>query len=128
MKTAFPYLRFFPAYWPSGKIGHPVRRKETGVYLIKENNQIVYIGQSKSCVYKACYRHFQKWVEVNGGQRRVSYKETIDQKKYQIAILLVEPSLVDQIEASLIKGFTPRDNYQFIEPNPITGRPDQIPF
>ena len=39
-------------------------RLQKGVYFIKEGPEIVYVGMSQSCVYKALYRHFERW---NGG-------------------------------------------------------------
>lgn len=37
-----------------------------GVYFIRDKNtkNIVYIGRSSSCVYKALYRHFHRWNDV----------------------------------------------------------------
>jgi hypothetical protein len=52
--------KFLPPYDENGKTNFP-SRKRTGVYLIKENGIIVYVGYSGKDLYKTMYRHFEQW-------------------------------------------------------------------
>ena len=35
--------------------------EKSGIYIIKQNGKIVYVGQSGYNLYKTMYRHFQSW-------------------------------------------------------------------
>lgn len=59
-----------PPYNDSGKTNFNIRNKP-GVYLIYKGADIVYIGFSASDVYKALYRHFQKWKDKR--QQRIVF-------------------------------------------------------
>lgn len=114
--------RFIPVYkeLPSGsrngKTNIAWARGRKGVYIIKENNKIVYIGSSESDLYKTAIRHFQVWNDRNQVQR-VSYVTRLRRKKYTIRIVEVSPvSRIHLLEAKLIDRHNPRDNFR---PEPI---------
>lgn len=83
-------------------------KKQPGCYLIKENGVIVYVGMSKHCVVKACYRHFYKWTSWR--RQRVTYFDRLDEKEYTILIIPLPMEQVCQMEQSLIITMNPRDN------------------
>lgn len=84
--------------------------KKTGIYLIrdKKTKEILYVGMSKSCLYKAMYRHFQKWDDYRF--KRIVYH---DRNRYQVRIILVNDGWVHYTEVRLIKYIMPRDNNNF---------------
>lgn len=87
-------------------IGH------AGVYIIKENSKVVYVGMSGSCVVKACYTHFYPWERTSErtSKRILTYADTLDQYSYEIAMLSTCKSQALKLEAALIVCLTPRDN------------------
>lgn len=109
-------LSFVPAYLSKSKCGirgtKEVRRK-TGVYFIKEDGELIYIGMSKSCVYNALYRHFQHWVahdRTRHKHKRLTYKHWLKKHKYEVAIVYLEKEIVDHVERFNIGTYRPRDN------------------
>lgn len=99
-------------YTNSGKASKRFRFfKFPGVYLIrkKDSKEIIYIGMSKSNVYKALYRHFETW---NDRQYRVVYQY---RDKYEIRIILTSYCQAITLEKKLIKKYKPRDNREFYE-------------
>ena len=84
-------------------------RLQKGVYFIKEGPEIVYVGMSQSCVYKALYRHFERWNDW-----RISRQVYLEQHHhYSVAIYPCEDSL--RMEREFIKWLTPRDNRELYE-------------
>ena len=101
--------------WQPPYIGSVSTQKvfgKKGVYLIRElpSKQIVYVGMSKSNLWKALYRHFQSWNDHRC--RRVVYH---DRDKYEVKTLVLSVCDVDRYERSLIRKFTPRDNADMYE-------------
>jgi hypothetical protein len=81
--------------------------KKTGLYIIRDKNtkQIVYVGMSRSCLYRGMYRHFQSWNDPR--QYRVTY---LDRDNYEVRLILVEFEKVEYFERRLIWYLNPRDN------------------
>lgn len=75
---------------------------KSGVYLIKDKNskRIVYIGISKSNLYKTLYRHFQAW---NSKQERLVFEK----KGFLIRIIFCPPNKVQRLERYLVGLFNP---------------------
>ena len=101
--------------WQPPYIGSVSTQKvfgKKGVYLIRElpSKQIVYVGMSKSNLWKALYRHFQSWNDYRC--RRVVYH---DRDRYEVKTLVLEQGEVDRYERSLIREFLPRDNADMYE-------------
>ncbi len=91
----------------------------TGVYIIKENDVVVYVGMSKKDVKSTLYRHFQKWTDRRGATRkkkepydRVTYKDKdILGFTYQCKVILFSNEHdAFVMESLLIKRLKPRDN------------------
>ena len=100
--------KFVPPYTDAGKPRLKNTWKKSGVYLIKENNKIVYIGHSGYNLYKTMYRHFQNW---DSHQTRATYKAKGNKrKKYLVQIIFCTPKQTDKIETEKIKKYNPRDN------------------
>ena len=59
-KQFFAVEKTKPPYTEKGKTTFSIRNK-AGVYLIYDKKELVYIGFSTSDVYKALYRHLQRW-------------------------------------------------------------------
>lgn len=81
--------------------------KKSGVYLIKEQGKLVYIGFSRSNVYKAAMRHFQSWSDPT--QERITYQGR-PRSWYTIRIVAAPAAKAEQLEMSLIIKKQPRDN------------------
>lgn len=86
--------------------------KHTGVYLIREKitKEIVYVGMSKSCLYKAMYRHFQSWNDNR--QHRVTYN---NRPGYEVRLICIDKSKTVYYERRLIRYINPRDNTELYE-------------
>ena len=118
-------FRFIPVYdlvpngGKSGRTNINFARGKKGVYLIKENDRIVYVGSSMSDLYKTAIRHFQQW---NDRQYRVSYRNKLRTHRYSIRFVFLNESRIPHLEAGLIEKYKPRDNAQnesyVIELNP----------
>lgn len=104
-----PYLPVYskePSFLNYGKTNFSHLRGKTGVYFIKENGKIVYIGSS-SLLYKRILRHFQD------GRRdlNANYYTRFDNKKYTVSyILFNDYDKAFKEEQRLIKKHSPRDN------------------
>lgn len=89
-------------------------RGRCGVYLIKEDGVIVYVGMSNYCVNKALYRHFQSWSDRTGEHERRTYDGNSD--RYTVAIIQTVGK-ADHLEQELIRGLKPRDNRELYVPD-----------
>jgi|WetSurMetagenome_2_1015567.scaffolds.fasta_scaffold728884_2 excinuclease UvrABC nuclease subunit len=98
--------KFLPLYYPSGKTTFNTSQRP-GVYLIKENNIVVYIGYSAYSIYKTMYRHFQAWTHKQ--QQVVTYKQTYA-KNYTARLIYCTPKQAISLERTLILKYKPRDN------------------
>jgi len=83
--------------------------KKGGLYFIRQRGELVYIGCSKSCVYKAAYRHFQSWssaIRERDG-KKVSYDADDD---FELCIMRIPKNKAHDYERTHIKYYAPRDN------------------
>jgi len=106
---ALSVSKFYKVYIDE-KINKQLRLKPTGnqkgVYILKKNNEIVYIGFSGSNLYKTITRHFQSWEDKR--QIRVTYSKTEN-----IKARIVYTSTAAQaakLEKALILKYKPTDN------------------
>ncbi|MCU0439150.1 MAG: hypothetical protein MUC49_14730 [Raineya sp.] len=105
------YTPFFPPYNEKGKTNFKnFTDNKKGVYFIRkqDTNEILYIGHSKSDLYKTAYRHFQSWED------KKQYRVTYPKRKYEIAFAVTNPNLDDnkivEIEKYFILLLNPKDN------------------
>lgn len=96
MKFHTAYTNNRPTYRKNG-------RKSPGIYLIKEDNRIKYVGYSLSDVHKTAYRHFQKWTDYS------QYRATFA-KNAKIYILYTTKSRAQKLEKLLIEKYQPEKN------------------
>lgn len=61
-----------PPYNEKGKTTFNLRN-QSGVYLIYKNNTLQYVGFSRTDVYKALYRHLQRWNDPT--QQRIVFND-----------------------------------------------------
>ena len=81
---------------------------KTGIYIIRENNQIVYIGYSAKNLYRTLYRHFQGW--NHPFQQVVTYNNSLNSNKYTVSVTLCPPKMAERLERILVIKHKPRDN------------------
>jgi len=117
--TTIESLTFLPAYLPTktkrGKTyGLAGIRKKSGVYFIKENDVLVYVGMSRSNLQEALYRHFQDWSR-SWAQRRVFYKNELHEHVYTVACITTDKDEAHPLEKCYILEFNPRDNFKRYE-------------
>ena len=79
---------------------------QTGVYLIKENETIVYVGHSSSNLYKTFTRHFQSWEDR---QHRTTYANR-SSDKLTARVIFTTPAKARALEKALVLKYQPRDN------------------
>lgn len=86
----------------------------SGIYLIKENDIVVYVGRSKKDLKNTLYRHFQKWTDLRpektNGIARITY-HAMNINNYKVKVVIC--SNIDDVcalEELLIKALEPRDN------------------
>lgn len=91
------------------------QRGKYGVYLIKENGKIVYVGMSQSCVVEAMYRHFYHWNTTRNFQYRVTYFDRMSLHNYTVQIMFTNKDEAPKLEQSLILLMQPRDNRERYE-------------
>lgn len=100
--------KFFPPYYEKNGVDHCTLKtdylKKAGVYFIKENGIIVYVGHSSTILYKTIYRHFQKWDDKRS-ERKVYNKYSCT-----IRIITTTPTQAPRLEGYLIQKMQPRDN------------------
>jgi len=116
----FKIYRFMPPYTSSGKTALPISTNRRGVYLIKENGKLVYVGHSvgistSSNLRKTIYRHFQQWSENSktrsGTLYHTTYKTRMKRNRYTVRVVFTNNK--DQtlkLERALIIKYNPRDN------------------
>jgi hypothetical protein len=82
-------------------------RSKSGVYMIKEAGIIVYIGHSRTDVYKTMYRHFQQWTHR---EQEVTTYAGQDIDNFTVRVIYCTPKQAEAAEKYLIKRYKPRDN------------------
>lgn len=70
----------------------------------------MYIGMSQTAISLTAYRHFQDWKDTK--QRRITYKWSLHEHKYTLAILECEWKQALIIEQFWINLIVPRDNHR----------------
>lgn len=107
-------FKYYPPYKPNGRTNFPETQKKAGVYLIKENGKLVYVGYSSNDLYKTLYRHFQVWTEqmYRGGPRepRLTYIKKMKRNHYTVRVILCSQPQAARLEKALIIKYKPRDN------------------
>jgi GIY-YIG catalytic domain len=87
--------------WAQGK---------AGVYIIKRNNKVVYVGASGN-VYRKSLRHFEPYKPDKPGSKQ-DYFTDYEQNDYKIRIVVTNTvKQAYKLEAALIQKLRPRDNY-----------------
>ena len=78
--------------------------KKSGAYIIKDKNtnKILYVGSSRTNLYKTMYRHFQSWEDK---QKRAVYGKY----KTKVRVILTSPQRARNLEIGLVKKYSPRD-------------------
>ena len=104
---------FVPVYTINGHNSATILRKQfinkPGVYFIKENDKLVYVGCSKTSIYLALYRHFQRWNDSRG-YPRMTYYYWLELNSYKIAVQTTLPEHAHNVESAYISKYKPRDN------------------
>lgn len=90
--------------YTNGKTTFP-KRNTPGVYLIKKDGVVRYVGMSRTDVYKTLYRHFQSWDDPR--QIRVVYKYL---KGISVRVVYTTPDQATKLESALIIKLKPTDN------------------
>jgi len=83
-------------------------RFRPGVYIIKKNNNVLYVGFSRSDVTHTMYRHFYAW---NDSQYRVTFNPFDENIKARV-IYTNRPEQAATLEKALINKLKPKYNYQ----------------
>jgi hypothetical protein len=101
-----------PAYDFNGHTSKRFAHCKFGIYLIrnKYSKKIHYIGMSRYSVYKALYRHFEKWNDHQ--QYRVIYNNRND---FEVRVILLQFERVCNVEQRLIRYFKPIDNAEYYD-------------
>lgn len=80
---------------------------QAGVYQIKKNGEIIYIGKGAN-VYKTCLRHFEA---AEDGDNKQYYHKDYLKHDYKVRITLCgNIERAGRIEAMLLRKHRPRDN------------------
>lgn len=111
--------KFWPPYQANGNTTFPQTQQKSGVYIIKESGKIVYIGFSRTNLYRTMYRHFQKW--NHAGQDVVTYHSKLTRHAYTCRVVLCTPTQAQRLERALILKYNPRDNrekYKYYKQGP----------
>lgn len=99
--------KFLPPYDNDGHTTFRNADKKSGVYLIKENGKMVYIGYSATNLYRTLYRHFQKWKHP---YQEVTTYARDGAKEYTVRVIFTTAQQADRLETYLIQKYLPRDN------------------
>lgn len=96
--------RFFEPY-TGDKSNLKFAKDKSGVYIIKRNGVISYIGYSATNLEKTCLRHFQSWEDTK--QVRVTYKYRAN---CTVRLIICTPARAAKLERALIVRHEPKDN------------------
>jgi hypothetical protein len=91
-------------------------RGSSGVYLIRENGVLVYVGFSSSCLTEALYRHFYQYNDAHR-KTRVYYDPSDTSKEYTVAVIYANHEEAAKLERGFILAFEPRDNTEYLKTN-----------
>ena len=107
-KTVIQKFKFRKPFKKNGRTNLPEAKKKSGVYLIKKDKKIVYIGYSGSQLYKTLYNHFYEWNDST--QVRISYKKQLNRHDFSVRIVYCSPKRAENLEKALILKHNPKDN------------------
>jgi hypothetical protein len=94
-----------PPYRDNGRTVFSARNR-SGVYMIYWDDVLHYVGMSGTDVYKAMYRHFQKWNDNT--QVRVVYRVT---SKITVRVIYTNTAKqAERLERAMIVKYNPVDN------------------
>lgn len=107
--------RFFKPYNEDGS--YNLKTTGTGVYIIKKNDRILYVGLSLTDVRNTLYRHFQKWTDKRTNwtkksqmYERITY-EGQNRNMFLVKVIFTPTKNEAQIlESLLILKLKPVDN------------------
>lgn len=77
-----------------------------GVYLVKQGEEITYVGFSGYNVYKTLTRHFQSWED---GQHRTTFKNR-NSNNITARVIKTTAAQAANLEKALILKYKPRHN------------------
>jgi excinuclease UvrABC nuclease subunit len=100
--------RFQKPYKSTGRTTFPEMINKSGVYLIRENSRLVYVGMSQTNLYRTMYRHFETW--NHSGQGVITYAGKMKKNDYTVRVILCTKAQAARLEKALIKKHRPRDN------------------
>jgi len=104
---AIKKIKWSAPYLSDGKTTFKNALNKSGVYLIKENGKVVYVGYSGNNLYRTMYRHFQQWT---AGQHVVSYANRLKRNDYKVRVIYCTATQAGKLEKALIHKHQPRDN------------------
>ena len=103
---AIKKTKYLPVY-DGDKVNTALQLKAApGVYIIKKNGVIRYVGMSASNVYKTMLRHFQQWDDPK--QVRVTYSK--NDPGIKARVIYCTPQQAARLERALIVKHQPQDN------------------
>jgi hypothetical protein len=85
--------------------------RQAGVYLIKVDNKVQYVGSSRMNLYKTLYRHFEVWNHY--AQKVISYASRYrrEPEAFKIRVFILNHSNVERWENYfIVKYNAPKDN------------------
>lgn len=107
------FTKYFKPYTKTKKC--TLQKTGAGVYIIRLEKKIVYVGFSSYDVKKTMYRHFQKWTDKRHPRNkrgylydRVTYKEIISD--VDCKVYFCTPKQAAILEQQLIIKLYPEDN------------------
>jgi len=107
--------RFFKPYDQDGS--YNLKNTGTGVYIIKKNDVILYVGLSLTDVRSTLYRHFQKWIDkrTNWTKKSQMYERVTyygENRNMFLVKVIFTPTKNEAaiLENLLILKLKPRDN------------------
>ena len=102
--------------WQPAYIGKKTTKrhafKKPGLYFIKVDDKLVYIGMSRKNIYHALYRHFEKW-DDHPARVIFPFRDNL-----QVRVLITHAA--EAYERRLIKLFKPKlnkflyDDFEFV--------------
>jgi len=102
----FALSKLLPPYNEKGKANFKIRNAP-GVYAIFKAGKIIYIGYSKTNLYRTMYRHFQTWTDSTE-QYRATFKSL---EGIKVAVIYCDTAKVAKLlEGALIIKHRPKAN------------------
>jgi hypothetical protein len=105
---AIEKTKFLSPYDSEGKTTFSDATNRAGVYIIKEDGVITYVGYSAKNLYRTLYRHFQRWNHPY--QQVTTYQSRMNAHSYTVRVIYTTPLQAERLEAYLVNKYQPRDN------------------